>query len=123
MGVSLGQLAANSASVAVKYGGATVNVDYFPSNVTENALGVMGKLQNAQNDEQAMMEGFRVFNETLVSLIKDWDLYEDDAQTQKVEISPVRFQTLPLAFRGAVLGAILGDIRPEVLTAQVTRNS
>src|SRR5579875_2737968 len=123
MGVSLGQLATNSATVKVTYGNAEVSVDYYPSNVTENALTVMGTLQSAQNDAESMMAGFKVFNETLVGLIKDWDLYEDDAQTQKVAIDAVRFQTLPLAFRGAVLGAILGDIRPEALTAQVTPNS
>lgn len=120
MGVSLGQLAANTATVAVSYGGLTVSVEYLPSNVTENALSVMNTLQTAQNDPAAMMSGFQTFNETLCGLMKDWDLYEDEEQTQKVAIDPTRFTTLPLAFRGAVLGAILGDIRPEALTAQAT---
>ncbi len=130
MGVSLGQLAANTASVDVQYGNLTIHVEYLPANVTENALLVMSQFQG--QDAAAMRASFQTFNEMLASLIHDWDLYEDEAQTEKVPINAARFQGLPpyqgrgqipIALRAAVLGAILGDIRPEALTAPVTTNS
>lgn len=111
MPVTLSKIASNQASVTLHYGEDSVTVEYYPGRVTER---VMAQLQSfSKMDESNLVEGFHAFNETLIHLIKSWDVYEDDAQTTMFPLDVERFADLPIQFRMSVLNAIMEDIRPK----------
>jgi hypothetical protein len=117
MPVSLPQIATNTASVSFRYGDDTVTITYYPGRYTEKMVGDVQAISKL--DENTIVSGFSAFNETLASLIKDWDVYEDEAMTSKFPIDPTHFSELPLGFRMQIFGAISGDIRPEMIAPQI----
>lgn len=116
MPISLPQIANNSAVVRLTYNQDTIAVTYYPGRVTEKAL-VAAQAFGGTNAAE-VLAGFVSFNEMLATLIKDWDVYEDEAQTVMFPIEAARFAELPFAFRMAVFNAIMEDFRPEALATQ-----
>ena len=115
MPVSLAQITQNTASITLQVGeneADTLTVVYRPAMVTERTFLVMN--MDATSDT-TVAAGIEAFNAMLVSLIADWDFYEDAAQTVKVPLDAVRFATIPLFLRMAVFQAIVRDVRPEAM--------
>ena len=120
MPITLNKIANNVADVSIQVGEDTVHVTYYPSRITEKTF---KQLQNFSNiDADTLESGFESFNEILSSLIKSWDVYEDDAQTIMYPINPDSLSELPITFRTSVLHAMLSDISPEVVSPQTTLN-
>ena len=121
MPVSIKQLATNTAHVSIPLQGGedALSVTYYPGRFTEKMIADTQMIQ-ASNDASNVVSGFKAFNEGLASLIKDWDLYEDDDQKHKFPIDASRFSELPLAFRMQVFEAITSDIRPEAMAPQMS---
>lgn len=118
MPVTLSQIANNESSIVVTggvLGESVVNLVYYPGHVTEEVFGTLNMF-SAMNDEN-ILSSFASFNETLASIIKSWDVMEDDKVTM-FPIDPARFPKLPISFRMQVLNAIMGDIRPESFAPQ-----
>lgn len=116
MSISLSRIANNKAPLTFQYDGETVNLVYYPSRVTEK---VFAQLQSfSKMNEANMTEGFASFNAMLVNLIESWDVFEDDAQTTVFPLDADRLAELPFAFRVQLIGAIMGDIRPERIASQ-----
>lgn len=118
MPITLSQIANNESSIVVTggvLGESVVNLVYYPGHVTEEVFSTLNAFSSMTN--QNLLAGFASFNETLASLIKSWDVMEDDNVTM-FPIDPARFPKLPIAFRTQVMNAILGDIRPESLAPQ-----
>lgn len=113
MPVTLSKIANNTASVTFAYAGESVTVDYFPAKVTERTFAQIQSFAGLNMDTVAA--SFGSFNEVLASLIKSWDVYEDEDQLIMFPVTPDRLAELPIAFRLEVLQAILGDIRPEAI--------
>lgn len=124
MTVSLTKIANNTASVSFQVGETpdeVLDLTYYPGRVTEKIFLSMMSFSKLTTDNAAA--GFEEFNATLVTLIKDWDLYEDDAQTQKFPLDASRFPDLPISFRMQVVQAITSDMRPESGATQSLSNS
>jgi hypothetical protein len=123
MPVTLSKIASNTAHVTLRVGDDSVTVVYFPSRITEK---IFTQLQAFSGmNEDTITEEFAAFNKMLANLIKSWDVYEDDAQTNMFPIDAERFAELPLAFRIQILQSIMGDFRPEAMgqTAPLTQRS
>lgn len=117
MPVSLSQLLTNTATVSFDYSGFSISAVYLPAEITEE---VFANLQvfMSMNNYTEVMSGFKGLNDILAQLVKSWDLYEDDAQTEMVSINPERLAKLPVALRVNCLYAIMGDFRPETIAPQ-----
>lgn len=112
MALTLTQLIGNSSTVTLNVGEGTANVEYFPGKVTEKTFAQAAAFGNL-TDVASVEAGFASLNEMLVSLIKDWDLFEDDAETVKIPVTVERLASIPYTFRVALISAIMGDIRPN----------
>jgi hypothetical protein len=118
MPISVSQLANNTASVTIPVDKEnTVTVVYRPGSVTEKTFAELSALEAM--DGSSIMEGFSSLNAILSNLIKSWDVYADDEQTEMYPVDPDSLSSLPVAFRMSVLFGIMKDIRPEVLAAQM----
>lgn len=111
MPISFNQIANNSAKVTFRYGDDPITIEYFPGRITERTFAQLNAFSNI--NENSLESSFEAFNEVLSSLIKAWDVYDDDAQTVMFPTTPDRLSELPIPFRSQVLQAILGDIKPE----------
>lgn len=119
MPVTLSQIANNESTLVITggvLGENTVNLVYFPGHVTEEVFSSLNVFSTM--NEQNLESGFASFNETLASLIKSWDVMEDDNVTM-FPIDPARFPKLPVMFRMQVLTSIVSDIRPEMIAPQM----
>ena len=111
MPITIQQLTNNEAQLTFDYDGASVSMTYYPNQVTEKTI---AQLQTfSQSTEETLLAGFESFNAVLCSLIKAWDVFEDEAQTQQLPITLEKLKELPLRFRSAVMDAILTHVRPE----------
>ena len=98
MGISLGQIAANTATVATQIAGETVNIVYFPNKITDQ---LVASIESGGVDD----------NQMFVGLIKSWDIFEDDAQTTMLDIARVGELGIPI--KVAIAEAIVGDMSPK----------
>jgi hypothetical protein len=115
MGVTLAQIASNTASVTITGGtlakGQSLNVTYYPGRITETAVLAPTGLSNMT--PETAPDKFKAFNEMLASLVQSWDLVGLDDQPFPVD--PSRFPELPFAFRMQIYTAMMRDIRPETI--------
>ena len=112
MPLSLVEVAANSATVAIAWGDDpnALTVEYYPGRITEKALSIAQMMGDNLTD---IVAGFRSFNEVLADMIKSWDLYVDAERTQLFPIDAARFPEIPVGLRQAVFKGIMSDVRPE----------
>jgi hypothetical protein len=118
MGITLAKIANNEAKTSFQYEGETINLTYYPGHVTENIVADLQNFSSLNNSN--VVSSFKSFNTSLASLIASWDVYEDEAQTAMFPIDASRFSELPIAFRMAVVGAIMSDVRPEAIATSPT---
>ena len=120
MPITLLKIANNTASVTIQIGEDTVTVTYFPARVTEKTIARLQSFDgiHAGASVADVHDGMSALNETLVSLIKSWDVYEDEDHLIMFPLDPERLKELPIPFRTQILGAIMQDIRPETVALQ-----
>ena len=117
MPLSLENIASNTASVTFPYAGDSITVVYYPERITDKMLHAISAMKD-QGDVEGMLDKLGGFNETLASLIKSWDIYEDEKQTIMVPIDAKRFEGLSIPFKKDVFLAIAQDIKgPNSQTA------
>jgi hypothetical protein len=105
MSITIAKIAANTATCSFQWGEDTVNVEYFPSQVTESTLAEMDKLSSTVKGDLAS------FNAILLKLIKSWDVMEDAENMFPVDADHLAM--LPLKFRMVLVRTIVQDIRPN----------
>ena len=116
MPVTIGNIAKSRAKVTRKFEEGSLTIEYDPNMVTEDlyaqliAFGKMG--------EDTIAENFRGFNEVLLTLIKSWDLMEDDGVTP-VPLTEKRLSSVPIVIRNIALDMVMGDFRPESIAPQM----
>lgn len=130
MPVSVGQIAANTAEVKIPVGDDFVTVKYAPGQITEETfqqLTSLSKLQNVSEDNIGDISSiFQSLNQMLVDLIKSWDLTEEDGVTvvpltvERLSGKVAGVAKIPLTFRLQVVGAIMGDMRPNQIAPQTS---
>ncbi len=111
MPITLHKIANNTASVTITWGSDTSTIVYYPGRVTEVVFARLNAF--ASLDMSTVEAGFADYNKMLANLIQSWDLYEDEEEQIMFPIDPARFPELPVGFRGEILQAIMGDLRPE----------
>lgn len=121
MPVTLAQITRNTAKVTlqVRTGENEVNdlnVMYYPSRITEETFAHLQAFDSLGTD---YVSGFKSLNEVLISLIKEWDFYQDEAQTIMYPLEAEALKKVPVIFRMSVLRGIMGDIRPEQTAPQI----
>ena len=117
MPISIGNIAKSRASVTRHFEEGSLTITYDPNMVTED---LYASLQSfSKMSEATIAENFRAFNETLLTLIKSWDLLENDGQTM-VPLTQERLSRLPIPIRYMALDMIMGDFRPEQIAPQMT---
>lgn len=99
MPITIKKMAENTATISMNWGEDTVNVDYFPSQVTEETI--------AELDQ----EGFETLNKVLARMVKSWDVLDEDGSMFPIDVE--HLATLPLKFRLTLARAIIRDIRPN----------
>lgn len=121
MPVTLSQIADNTAKVTLQVStGETVSeldVEFYPNHLTEETFAHMKRYDESAGEN--IIEGLSSLNEILALLIKKWDLYTDDANTQMYPLDVNSLKKLPMVFRVGVLHGIMGAIRPNHLAPQM----
>lgn len=121
MPISFNQIANNSAKVTFRYGDNPITIEYYPGRITERTFAQLNQFANVS--ETSLESSFEAFNEVLSSLVKSWDVYDDDAQTIMFPTTPDRLSELPIPFRSQVMQAIIGNIKPENFQTAPTTTS
>lgn len=116
MPITLAKIASNTAPIMFRFDEEDVNLIYYPSRITERVLAQFILFEGM--DETNFTIRFKEFNETLASLLKWWDVYEDEEQTMMFPLEAKRLAELPLVFRLRVFREIMADIRPEAFAPQ-----
>jgi len=117
MPITLAKITSNTAEISMMVGEDTVNVTYYPGRVTEKTIAQLQGYADVNPDHFA--ETVHEVNVLMASLIKSWDVYEDEAQTVMFPLDPERLAELPFMFRTKVVVAIMQDIRPEADAPQM----
>jgi hypothetical protein len=118
MPATLSAIVGNTATVPLEYAGLTINITYYPGRITEKVFAKLQKMSQDNGDViSSIIDGFGSVNDIIVSLVKSWDFYEDDAATVTYPLNDARLSELPFDFRSAVVKAVLGDMRPNASEA------
>ena len=112
MSLSLVDITSNIASLAVAVGNETLNIEYYPSKVTEKTFAQVASF-GQMTDADSVQAGFKTMNELLVDLIHSWDLYEDQEKTNLFPLDVNRLSDIPYMLRINLIKEILGDISPN----------
>lgn len=115
MPITLAKIANNTAQVTLSVGEDSVTITYFPARITEKTVASLQMFMDA--NESNLADSFAGLNSILTTLIKDWDVYENEAQTIMFPIDASRLEELPIMFRLQVVSAIMRDVRPESVAA------
>lgn len=113
MPITLTKIASNTAKTTVKYGEDEINIVYLPAKITEKTFAELQTFESMKSSSD-VFEGFESLNSMLAQLIKSWDIFEDEKQTEMFPTDDVeRLKELPIMLRAQILYAIMGDFRPE----------
>ena len=99
-----------------------VNLKYYPGRITEKTIALAQSFATVAGDADAILSGFRAFNEELVRLIKWWDVMENDGVTM-FPLDARRLPELSFEFRGQLLVAITEHMSPEARAPQLNGHS
>lgn len=106
MPLSLTEIAGNRASHTFPYATGTLTVLYLPALITDQTFAMLIGFKALAED--SVLEQFHSLNETLASIVVDWDVYEDDKQTQKAPTTVERFARLPIPFKIRLITELMG---------------
>ncbi len=109
MAVTLSKVTSKTASVTISVGEDTITAVYFPNKVTGNMLAQL------PTDGMGGLESLQGINEALITLVKSWDIYDDDAQTVMFPLDMKRLGELPTSIMGEIFEAIMKDMRPNAI--------
>ena len=116
MPITTKQLSTDVAKVPeFAYGDGTVNISYAPSRLTEDVLETIQSIGG--DDTRPLGEYTHIMNKTLMKLLVDWDLYEDDEYTVKQPIDDAHLRGTPIMFRAEMLNRIVDAFSPNATGA------
>jgi hypothetical protein len=98
MGITLSQIAANTATVSLTVVGSPINITYYPNKITDQ---LVAQIESGAIDD----------NQMLTDLISGWDIFEDDAQTSMLPIA--RINELGIPIKVQIAEAIVGAMAPK----------
>lgn len=116
MGVKLSNIAANSATVEIPIEDEMLHVTYYPGRITDETM--LSILAFEDMDEHTLKATLGEFNSALASIVKSWDLLEDDGETP-IALEPKRLAQVYLPLKLIIYRAILGHMRPNQDAPQI----
>jgi hypothetical protein len=120
MPITLARIAANTATVSIDFGGGNVlNVEYYPLRITTEMFAQMQGF--AEANEATVMQKFEEICAMLVTIVKSWDLLEDDEVTP-VPLTVERVKRISPVITMQIISAIGQNINPETIAPQTKRN-
>jgi hypothetical protein len=118
MPVSLSKIASNLATVTLWFGEDSLTIEYYPLRITTE---MMAQMQGfAVMDEKTFVQKFQEIAQMLVSIIKSWDLLEDD-ESATIPLTIERILAISPVISMQIIQAIAGDLRPETIAPQMKR--
>jgi hypothetical protein len=96
---SLSQIAQNSATVTVQWGGLDWTIEYRPGTLTDANLALIDG-------------GFDQNNQAIVAIVKSWDITESDGVTP-FPLDVARLPEVPYMLKVAILRGVVRDARPN----------
>jgi hypothetical protein len=131
MPINVEVMAADTATIKIYSGENSAQIEYSPALVTEDifakllAFYSLQAVVDAATNEQELVRKFaKVFsdlNETIVYLVRSWEVYatiRDEQEGNPFPLEAPALPRLPLKIRMAIIQGIIGDIRPESLAPQ-----
>ncbi len=118
MGVTFSQIVSNEASVTLLIGESSLTLVYYPELITDDVFLLLSSFTTVQAN--TMLDALTALNKTLASVIKSWDAFEDSEKTVLMPIEEATFRRFSLSFKTDLLGRMIANIRPEVMTPQTT---
>jgi hypothetical protein len=115
MPVSLNKIASNTATVILWFGDDSLEIAYFPLRITTEMMATMASFADMKT-EQAVVDNFRAVADMLATIIKSWDLLEDNGEP--IPLTAERIVKISPVIALMVIQAILKDIRPEEIAPQ-----
>ena len=110
MPVKLSNFASKVAKINIAFDEGDLNVEYYPNLITEETLVHLNGLNKMNQD--TISESFKAYNDTLVGLMKSWDLLDDDGETI-LPLTSEQMIKIGIVVRGAILTGIMSDMRPN----------
>lgn len=98
MGITLSQIAANTATVSLTIVGSPITVTYYPNKLTDQ---LVAQVQSGAIDDNAL----------LTDLISAWDIFEDDAQTVMLPVA--RIDELGIPIKVQIAEALVSAMNPK----------
>jgi hypothetical protein len=115
MPVTLSKIARNTATVTLSFGEDQLAIEYYPLRITSEMMSV---IFDPSTTEQSIKAQLREYSETLASIIKSWDLLEDDGETP-IALSTERIMQISPIIVLLVIRGIGADLRPEQIASQI----
>jgi hypothetical protein len=121
MPISIKKLLTNTSVATFGEGENAAHITYYPARINETIFARLEALSSKESGKK-IDEQFADINETLVFLIKEWDIYEDEEAGVLFPLDAKKLKEMPPVLRMAIIGAIMEDFRPEALMAPQTQN-
>lgn len=113
-GVSLSKLASKTAEIIVEFEEGDLNIVYYPSRITTSMI-IQAEDIRASNDD---VKSLVFSSEILSKIIKSWDLYEDEEQTEMFPLTKEKIQELPLDVLQKIIVDVMRAMNPEAIAPQ-----
>jgi len=126
MPINIEKMAANTATITITSGEDSARVTYSPALVTEGiftkllALYSLQAIADKVTSQEEIIgkfgQAFGDLNETIVYLVRSWDIYateEDERVGRAFPLDADQLPKLPLTIRMSIIYGIMADIRPE----------
>jgi hypothetical protein len=98
----------------------SLNIEYYPNLLTDEL--VLGWQEAKNNGEEDLAEYARANNEQILSLIKSWDLLEDDGKTT-IPLTPEAMLKVSYVIKAQIMQAIMEEMaNPETTASRVKRS-
>ena len=120
MPILFSEIASDTAKVKMIYKGQTLNIEYYPSKITDRVLEAATVLIQGGTD---LIASLHAVNQILLELLKSWDLFTDAANTVMYPIDEEHIKALPYVFKVDTANAIVGDMRPNAERGQIVDGS
>jgi hypothetical protein len=119
MPIKLSQIAAKTASITLWFGEDSLTIEYYPNLITDELI--LGWEEAQSRGEANTADYIQSNNEAFLSLIKSWDLLEDDDVTP-IPLTKERMLTVPSVIKGHIMQTIMEEMRnPEVSKPRIKK--
>ena len=98
----------------------SLNIEYYPNLLTDEL--VLGWQEAKAKGEEDLAEYAKANNEQILSLIKSWDLLEDDGETT-IPLTPASMLKVSYVIKAQIMQAIMEEMNnPEAQASRIRKS-